>query len=856
MVKKNKKPSANKGCIFLIPHTHYDAIWVFTKDDYFHINIEMIMEKVVNMLEKTKEFKFIIEQRYLLEEIEKKYPRLYSKIKKYLKQGRIEIADGEYLMADTMRPTGETLIREIMFGKEYIKWKFQGKVDVMWQADSFGLNGQLPQIYKKSKYKYVAFRRGSPKRNPSEFIWEGLDGTRILTHFMPLGYRAGFNLNKLEKTYKELKSMAATPNILIPSGSGVTMPQQGTIPAVKKWNRNHKVKMKIATPCEFFKVLVKSENKLQIRKGEMFSGRYSEVFPDVASSRAWVKQDLRKYENLLLTFEKFAAILCLFNNCYGKYIRKTWKRILFLAVHDGVPGTGMDSAYQEVKQDIKILKNRISKYMPNMLKSIVKLDGEKNLRNLAVFNPLSWDTSNWAETDMVFNKGQVYDIKGLMSDNEQLDVEMLESSKYKDGSFKKAKIGFIANVPAVGYKTYNAVSKKTKKKNNHFLKIKENSIENKFFKLNLDRKTGLIEVFKNNKKIFGGNQISVEEEIGDLYYHKESIGTPLKTESGEGIKYGSFKVKKININKSPIRVVINIETDYYSLRWPYRNVEVEKPLIWRHCYIKFKKKIIIYRDIPRIDCVVEVDNKHPRVRLRVRFDSNIKNKKYAGEIQFGTIMRNADEYYLKAKGWVEKPSGVTSVVNWIDYSDNEKGLAILNKGNPENEVRDNNIYLTLLRAVDLVSSDGKAGPMIPVPNATEYGTNIFHYSIYPHLGNWKDAKSYKQGHEYNSGLISVQLPQKNAYKGKRSFVRIEPQNIVISAIKKADESDYTIIRLYEAEGKTTNAVITLFKNPKEAAAVNLLEEIDKEFDKKLIIKDNTIKLKVNAFEIVTLRVKM
>jgi len=71
----------------------------------------------------------------------------------------------------------------------------------MWQVDRFGKNAQLPQIYKKSGYRYVAFRSGCPERKPSEFLWEGLDGTKIIAHWMPLGFMAGFDLNQLEKKY-------------------------------------------------------------------------------------------------------------------------------------------------------------------------------------------------------------------------------------------------------------------------------------------------------------------------------------------------------------------------------------------------------------------------------------------------------------------------------------------------------------------------------------------------------------------------------------------------------------------------------------------------------------------------------
>ena len=145
-----KEKRARINIIYLTPHTHYDAVWIFTKEDYFYINIDLILKKVVDLLEKDKNYRFLIEQVYLLEEVERRYPELFKKIRKYVKSGKIELVDGEYLMADTMLPQEETLIREILIGKEYIREKFGVNVEVMWQADSFGLNSQLPQIYRKS----------------------------------------------------------------------------------------------------------------------------------------------------------------------------------------------------------------------------------------------------------------------------------------------------------------------------------------------------------------------------------------------------------------------------------------------------------------------------------------------------------------------------------------------------------------------------------------------------------------------------------------------------------------------------------------------------------------------------------
>jgi len=852
----SKKQLNGRDLIYLVPHTHYDAVWVFTKEDYFYINLNLILKKVIEMLEKTEDYKFIVEQVYLLQELEKRYPVLFKKFRDYIGE-RVEIVDGEYLMADTMLPQGETLIREIMVGKKFVRKKFGIDVKVMWQADSFGLNAQLPQIYRKSGYKYLAFRRGCPEKKPSEFMWEGLNGTRILSHFMPLGYRAGLNLAKLEDSYKELKEVAATNHILMPSGSGVTMPQERTLKVVDDWNKKHKSKMKMATPSEFFQAIEKHSQNLITRRGEMFSGKFSEVFPDVASTRIWLKKSLREYENKLLSFEKFATISSLMNSYCPEDPRECWDKVLFLAFHDVIPGTGMDKVYEEVKQLTGFLDVWLSHSMPDILDSIVSYDADdKDFGDVVVFNPLSWDASNWVEVDLKLNKGQIYNIEGLKSGDEEIVVEVIRFSRYGDESLKTATIGFVANVPATGYKVYKILNRIPKNEKDSFIKIEGNTIENKFFNVSFSPDTGLIEVSKNGKKICNGNNLVIEGELGDLYYHKGNIGIPIKTENGEGLEKGSFKIKNFWIDKSPLRRVINIETDYFSLRWPYRMIEILEPMIWRHKSIGVKKKVIVYKDIPRIDFVTVVENNHPRMRLRVRFDTEIKNSEYTCETAFGAIIRKTDQYYAEGDGWKEKPSGIFPSLKWIDYCDGEKGLTVINKGIPENEVRDGNVYITLLRCISLLSADGKAGPVIPVPEAREHRTYVFEYSIYPHEGKWRDAKSYKHGYEFNYELFALQLPRTKKYRIKRSFLRINPDNVIVTAIKRAEDEDSIIIRFYEACGEKTEATLTMFEEPKDVQVVNLIEEKDEEFDKEIIVNGNKIKTHLNPFEIVTLKMKL
>ncbi len=847
--------------VYLVPHTHYDAVWVFTKEDYFYINIDLILKKLINLLENTEDYKFLIEQTFLLEEVEDRFPDLFSKLKKYISQGRIEIADGERLMADTMLPQEETLIREILAGKQYVKRKFGVDVPVMWQADGFGLSAQLPQIYRKSGYRYLAFRRGCPERKPSEFLWEGLDGTQILSHWMPLGYRAGLDLSKLDESYRELRDLALTRHILMPCGSGVTMPQPDTPQAVEEWNQRHRGNIKIATPSEFFEALEKDASTESastastppIRKGEMYSSKYSEVFPDCSSSRIWVKKAQRKYENWVLSFERFVSVLGALNNYWTnkEELQDFWSKLLFLGFHDVVPGTSMDSAYDEVREYIGFLKQKLPYLHDRVLNEIVEKDSAGEVRgNVVVFNSLSWEVTNWVELDLNFNEGDVYRIGGLKSEDEEIEIEILRFTRFEDESLRYARIGFFATVPPMGYKVYRVMESKPEKGSESYIRIRGNTIETGHHRVEFDPSNSLIGIYKGGERFCGANELVLEEEIGDLYYHKATMGFPMKTESGEGMKYGSFRMKNFWIDKSSLRRVINVETDYFSLRWPYRLTDRLKPLVWRHNFFKVTKQIIVYRDLPRIDFKTIVDNNHTRIRLRTRFSTSMNLPEYQCETQFGTVSRPTNQYYFNPDDWVENPSGVFPSLRWVDYSDGDKGLTIINKGTPENEVRDGNIYLTLLRATDILSSDGRSGPAIPVPDAKEMKTYVYTYSIYPHDGDWKKAKSYKQGYEFNYDLIAMQISIREKVRSKRSFVSIEPDNLIMTALKPSEDGEGIVLRFYEASGEDTEGTVSLFITPKKVGITNLLEEEQEE----LKVDGNSIQMQVNPFEIVTLKI--
>ncbi|MFC2000986.1 alpha-mannosidase [Chloroflexota bacterium] len=796
--------------VYLVPITHYDVVWAFNKEEYLQIN-ESIIEDALAIMENS-DFKFCVEQTFLLQEIEKRNPELWQRIHKMIKASKFEIVDGQYLMPDTMLPSGEVLIREIFFGKRYCKHKFGIEVPVAWAADSFGMNAQLPQIYNKAGYKWLAFRRGARTDiKEGEFLWKGLDGTTILTHWMPLGYRAGIIISEWDNSLNELNKFAATPYILMPCGSGSLPPLPEIPESVKKWNQTHPdMEMKIATPGEFFQMLESSGKKFETIEGELYDDELADVFPQVCSTRTWVVQDYRECEKLIFAAEEFATIAWLLGAHYPtRELREVWEMVLFIAFHDVIAGSCTDEVYEEVKGIFATLKTKLNQILTESLTCITEKINTGG-RGTVVFNPLPWLTKNWVQKD-----------------NEQ---------------------GFVGEVPPLGYKVYHTVTGEKEPVNN--IQVEGNQINTDFWTLEVDKNIGTIKIFdKAGNLLVSGNEIIIEDEVGDLYNHRSRFFPELiNSESGQGFQYGSFKPKSFRIEAGDSKVKVVFENEYYCLTWPYRQKERFPPQLYKYKTVDITKEVTIYRDLPRIEFTTRIDNKYPNIRLRVKFDTGIDKKMYHRETQFGVIAEPT-QYFTKARD--ATPSGIPNFLDWFDISDGTRGIAFMNKGLPAVEITKGSVYITLFRSVSGLSADGTAGPLVPTPDALELRSFIFEYALQPHDIDWRRAEVYKPAREYQQPPISIQADSKGDLAPEFSFLKLSPNNIILSALKKAEDTDEVILRFFETKGEATEAEVELFREIKRLAQVDLLEREEKE----LPFTGNRFKLEVRPFEIVSLKLK-
>ncbi len=829
--------------VYLTPHTHYDVVWAFNKEDYLYIFIA-ILTKAVRMIEE-RDFRFLIEQTYPLELIEHRNPELFSDIERFIREGKIEMVDSQYLMPDPMIPGGEVLVREILYGKRYTKDHFGVDVPVAWAADGFGLNAQLPQIYRKAGYKWLAFRRGLQRAigsRVSEFLWEGLDGTTIPAHWMPLGYRAGLVLHKWEESYRHLQRLATTDHILMPCGSGGAIPQEDIPDKVQEWNNDHKdVKIHMATPKEYFEQFDKNHEDLITFSGEMYSDDLESIFPDVSSSRVRLRLAIRDCELKLLIAEKAAALALTQGRQYPLMsMMDMWKKKMFLAMHDVVPGCGIDEIYDEAWEYIEDINETVPSIMRVSLEQL--MPGKSRGTCLLVFNPNNWEVENWVEADLELGEGWSRE-PGISANGKEVPSEAVAVRRWDDDSVRQVRIGFMAKVPALGCRAYKVVkrSKSFRSKSN----ARGNEVETKFFNIAVDKKTGMVSVNdKDGNPLLTGNEVIIDEEIGDLYFHKSQLDRAIGAEGGGGLHFGVFKPQKLQVQRGPVRTTITFRNAFYCLRWPYYLIDKYEPLLYRHKTLEITKKVIIYNRSPRIDFQTHLNLLQSHVRVRLKFDTGMIAPQYSRQTQFGVITYPVER---TLQNDMKTPS-----LSWICAEEGDRGVAFFTQGVPINEITGGKLYCTLLRSVSVLSADGISGPLVPTPQAQELGQHTYNYSVLFYAGKWRQAQVHRRGFETSQPLWAH---QSNHVPGETAFhsFKLEPDNILLSALKKAEDGHALVLRLFESKGEACKATIKLPDEIKAASLVNLLEENE---GKVTIKKGGKIQLDVRPFEIVTLRLEL
>ncbi len=836
---------ASKPALYYIPHTHWEGAVFKTRDEYLEMGLPHILQ-ALSLLKRYPEFKFTLDQVAYIKPFLERYPEEAVSFRRFVSQGRLEIVGGMDVMPDVVKPGGELFVRQMQYGKRFCRDQLGIDVTVGWLLDTFGHHAQLPQMLRLAGYKSFWFCRGVPNDGiPSEFNWRGIDGTTIPAFWLP-GFYGLFYGPPQEPapfaTFFKQRYDSLTPHVngaerVGLSGVDVSEPEEYVPPLIGQYNRDpdRPFTIRYSVPTDFERVVAKRKNT------PILSGDFNPIFQGTYSSRAELKQATRSIETRLLTAEKLGALSAWLGAPSDEaMIWRAWEPVLFNQTHDLASGVMTDHVYEDVRRGYDLASRLADEMTATRWQYIsARIDTRGSGIPVIVFNTLGWSRADYAEVEVGISERGVRSLELHGPDGAAVPVQIISTTRYGDGDIKTATFAFIArDVPALGYATYHIVPKRAggAESRTNVESTRESVIENEFYRVTVDRNTGavtrLYDKLEQRESLDGpGNVVARQEDKGDLWelYH--------------GLDGASY-IAATNRQPVPTTATLLLSTGPSGSESSVERGPVVSEVRVSHPFGggTFATRVRLISGVHRVDITTELVNNEKYVRYQVLFPTPVHGGRNVQEIPFGAI---------------ERPIGIEfPAQQWADYSDKRHGVALVNAGMPGNLVSEDTLMLSLMRSHSIggYGFGGGFEPGMTSESGFELGRPLqFRYGVIPHGGDWRDARIYLRGLEFNNPLL---VHKAEAHSGslppRWGWLKISHANVVLTSCRSGPGKS-TVIRVYEASGKATTGVnLKLNAGIEYASEANLLEEPGA----KLRVKQNTVEFDLHRFEIKTILVRL
>jgi alpha-mannosidase len=798
-------------------HAHIDVAWLWTLDQTRR-KVARTFYNALNQMEQFPHFHFTQSQPQLYDYIRQDDPALFAAIQQRVAEGRWEVIGGAWVEPDCNLSGGESLVRQLMLGRRFFREHFGAGAEspVLWLPDVFGYAANLPQLIKLAGLEYFfTIKLGWNQYNKlpmDSFWWQGLDGTRVLTHFStapetglggePLDllktatYNANLSAHTALGSWAKLKHKEAQRSLLMSYGWG-----DGGGGPTREMNENAQAlanmpglpRIRQGKVIDFFRQLeVESGDRLPTWNGEL----YLEGHRGTYTSQSRNKRANRKAEFRLHDAEFLATTASLLDPAYTyphDDLRQAWEWVCLNQFHDIIPGSSINAVYvdsQAQYAEVFAIAERVQAGALAVIQAHIPGD-------VLVINPTGVTQFNAAflpeslPAGMGFGKhlstqsvdgGTLifpdpvlpFTLVGLnLSARETADNHLTATSSLLESQTVRVEFNAAGDITRI------------------YDKVKQREI----------LPPGAI---ANQWQAFEDRPLDWDAWDVDIFYEDKMY----LAEPAESIRV---------VESGPIRATLEIKR--------------------RILNSTYTQRISLTRNTPRLDFETVIDWHERRILLKAAFPVDILSPVATYEVQWGHVQRPT--HHNTSWDWARFE---VCAQKWVDLSEGGYGVALLNDCKYGHDIHNNVMRLSLLRA-----------PTAPDPEADQ-GEHCFAYSLFWHGGE-DDTPTFPtvaaEAYALNDPLLALKGTTRGEALYTLPLVAPGEPNILIETVKRAEDDDGIIIRAYECNRQRGPVTFRFGFAVESAALVNLLEEEIAP----LVVDGDSVTVYMTPFQIVTLRVR-
>jgi alpha-mannosidase len=854
-------PVLSQATIDLAGNAHIDAAWLWPRSETIDA-VKRTFTTALQLMDEYPGYTYSQSAAQYTAWIAEKYPKMNDEIRKRVQEGRWEIVGGMWVEPDLNLPDGESLVRQLLVGQRYFNQQYGVTARIGWNPDSFGYNWQLPQIYKRSGMDYFVTQKmhwNDTNQLPFRlFWWQSPDGSKVLTYFPTDYVHDNVNPTRISADFAEsAQRNPGTSELLDLYGIGDHGggPTRAMLDQADHWidagKQDAVPTMRYHTAQSYFTNVEKNLNPDSptwdydsIAKGYTAPAAsstgaiglptwkdelYFEYHRGVFTTQAAHKRNMRTSEVATLDAEKLASLAWLNGKPYpADQLTENWKKITFNQFHDLAAGSGIGVIYKDAQKDyaeVFHVDHEVSDASFNTLAARIDTRAKAGVPIL-LFNSQAWPRSE--TVPLTVQLPEPSEALSILGDAEHPMFTQIIDHDKATNTFKV--LVRTGDVPALGYKVLHAIpSQPTPPRviSNSVipLMVEQNAtsfrISNLKLGITIDRRTGCITSLR-------ADPVTIFGRTGTEYLVPNACGNQLQTFKDTPKQYDAWNIDPGTLDHmNPID-----EVDSVTLvnRGPVR-ATVRVSRTWQSS--KFIQDISLdaYADTVVIDNDIDWHETH--VLLKAAFPLSATAPKATYEIPYGSIERPT----TRNNSW-EKAKFEVPAMRWADLGDDKQGLSILNDSKYGYDAAGNTLRITLLRSATWPDE------------VADKGRQQFTYALYPHAGTWKQALTVRRGYEFNDPLKAEQVfSHTGTLPAEHSWASIENPNVTLTAIKKAEDSDALVFRMYEWAGTATDVKLHIPPGATYAIETNLMEKPE---GAHLNLSGDVVTVPIKPYEILTI----